>query len=307
MSSASTAQFELWFRQNHPRDAVDWLKLLWRWRRVLPAQLLQKLGFRVETTAPLFWGGDMRVLTNEEVSKGLLTFGYAEVAITATMLRLLDPGQTVVDVGAHFGFESLLAATLVGPSGRVFAFEPHPNAHAIASKNLAGMPQVRLMQRAVGDRPATVRMQNRPVDRLAFNRVVAGADAGANTIEVEMTTLDTEFETRGFTVNFVKIDVEGFEEQVLAGATEVLRRDAPVVIFESDMPVDGGKMSPRGHVLVGILERHEYQCFYFDFDGRYRFGPIDSFAVHHANILAIPRRRLDATRKRLAGSEPYRA
>ncbi len=113
--------------------------------------MLQRLGFHVETSVPLFFSARMRVVTGETVSSALLAFGYSEVAVTILMLSLLSEGDTMVDVGTHFGYEALLGSHLVGSTGQVICFEPSPRAFAIASKNLGHLKQVSLYKVAIAD------------------------------------------------------------------------------------------------------------------------------------------------------------
>jgi hypothetical protein len=58
----------------------------------------------------------MKVITGKLISSGLINFSYTEVALTAKMLKIIYKEQFVIDIGTHFGYESLLAAKLVGPS-----------------------------------------------------------------------------------------------------------------------------------------------------------------------------------------------
>jgi hypothetical protein len=90
---------------------------LGRWRS-LPALLLQRMGLHVWTSARLFYGPSMQVLAGEATSAGLLAFGYVELALTSFMLRHVKPGMTVVDIGAHFGYETLLASQLSGRAAK---------------------------------------------------------------------------------------------------------------------------------------------------------------------------------------------
>src|SRR4051812_33607168 len=76
----------------------------WRRRSAWPALLVQKLGLHWRVPARLFWGERMRVLTGENASRMLLSFGYSEAALTALLCDLIIPGQRVVDIGTHFGY-----------------------------------------------------------------------------------------------------------------------------------------------------------------------------------------------------------
>lgn len=282
------AEFTRWWRQNHEGG---WA-CTWRRKSVWTAQAIQKLGWHQEVTAPLFWGERMQVITGETVSQGILTFGYAEPTITALMLQLVHSGQMMVDVGTHFGYEAMLGCRLVGPQGHVICFEPSPTAFALAQKNLARFSQVKLHQEAVADQPGTLRLQNRPVWESAFNSL-STKESAIDSVDVPVTTLDLALTNRTQPVDFLKCDVEGFEMAVLKGARSLLSEDAPVLVLEADMPSRQGKVSARACELAAHLESYGYQAFNFDFDGCFRFGALDSFPVHHANIAFVPRTRLD--------------
>ena len=287
-SPALLAEFTRWWRQNQEGGGA----CVWRRRPVWIAQVIQKLGWHREVTAPLFWLEQMQVVTGETVSQGILTFGYSESAITALMLRLLEPGQIMVDIGTHFGYEALLGCRLVGTQGHVVCFEPSPAAFAIAQKNLARFPQVELRQEAVADEPGKLQLQNRPLWESAFNSLSTDKTE-IDSIDVPVTTLDIALANCTRAINFLKCDAEGFEIAVLKGARNVLCQDAPVLVLEADMPTDEGKSSPRAHELANYLNAYGYQAFSFDFNGCFQFGPLDSFPVHHANVTFVPRSRPD--------------
>jgi hypothetical protein len=65
------------------------------------------------------------------------------------------------------------------------------------------------------------------------------------------------------------------------------------LVLEADMPSTEGRVSGRACELAAHLESYGYQAFNFDFDGCFRFGALDSFPVHHANVVFVPRTRPD--------------
>jgi len=281
-------ELSYWWQQN---NQGGW-SCAWRRRSVWWAQLMQKLGWQRQVSAPLFWGEKMQVITNEIVSRSILTFGYSEIAITALMLWIVDSGQTVVDVGTHFGYEALLACRLVGSQGHVICFEPNPTAFAFAKKNLTRYTQVDLRQQAVANQPGQLRLQNRVVCESAFNSLCT-EKTELDSTEVSVTTLDIALANRIRVVDFLKCDVEGFEMAVLEGAHNLLSEDAPILVLEADMPSGEGKISTRAYKLAAYLASYDYQAFNFDFDGcgGLRFGTLGSFPIYHANILFFPRKR----------------
>jgi FkbM family methyltransferase len=92
----------------------------------------------------------MYLLTGETVSRGILPFGYAELALTVLMIDFLKPGMRFVDVGEHLGYEAMLASVLVGREGRVVSFEPQEQIASWTVKNLQRFPQTRVIKAAVG-------------------------------------------------------------------------------------------------------------------------------------------------------------
>lgn len=280
-SPALLSEFIRWRQQN--KDGG--LDCVWRRRPVWLYQLAQKMGQHYEAPAPLFWGEKMQVVTGETVSRGLLTFGYAENALTALMLFIISDRDSVVDIGTHFGYEAMLACRLVGDAGSVVCFEPNPTAADMAHKNLSKYPQAKLHQKAVGSCLGILKLQNKPIQESAFNSITETQQI-SGFVEVSVTTLDKEFEDRTKAIDFVKVDVEGFELDVLKGAHNILTEDAPILVLEADMPVDG-KPGKRAFELATHLEQYGYRAFSFDFDSQFRCEPLGELSVNHANILFV--------------------
>ncbi len=89
------------------------------------------------------------------ISVHLLTEGYWEMWVTEAMLAVIKPGMTVLDIGANLGYFTLLMADLVGPDGRVLAFEPNPEMAGCLRQSLAvnGFGNARLHELALGEAP----------------------------------------------------------------------------------------------------------------------------------------------------------
>lgn len=281
------AKFDRWRQQNRSGG----LDCLWRRRPTWASQIIQKMGKHREVTAPLFWGENMNVVTGETVSRSLLTFGYSESALIALMLCMIRKGQVVVDIGTHFGYEAMLACHLVGEQGRVVCFEPNPAAASLALKNIGHFVQAELRQKAIADLSSTLKLQDRPICESAFNSL-SDYQHTINLIEVPVVTLDEEFKDRDYSIDFLKCDVEGFELSVLQSADNILAKDAPILVLEADMPSSEGIPSARAFELATYLQKYNYQAFGFDFDGKFRYGKLDGFTAHHANVLFLPDRQL---------------
>lgn len=163
-------------------------------------------------------------------------FGY-ESASLHHWSRLAATSRTILDVGAHVGYYAMIAA-LAAPKAKVHAFEPVPPIHARLAVNhrANGLKNLVLHQNGVSDHAGTADINIRfPLSNLLSTgstlEEFAKPLASAFTTRVHLLTLD---ETLGETpVDLMKIDVEGHEPSVLAGARRVIERDRPVIILEA--------------------------------------------------------------------------
>lgn len=157
--------------------------------------------------------------------------GTYEGEQTRLFEQLLRPGGTVLDVGAHVGYYTLLASVLVGGSGRVHAFEPNPRNADFLRRHVRinRLRNVTVQQAAVSDRAATARF-----DFGSGSGTGHLADAGA--LEVLTLRLDDYCAEHGLAPTAVKIDVEGAEMSVLAGAAGTLARHRPTIFLSTHGP-----------------------------------------------------------------------
>ena len=178
--------------------------------------------------------------------------------------RLLKPGDTAVDIGAHIGFFTMQMAAAVGTSGRVHAFEPFA-------------PNAELLERSV--------IENHFETRVAFRRAAVGAASGSATLTFPVETLnsggayllrDGTAPLRGNLtatvplvalddldlrrpVRFIKMDVEGAEPQVIRGAARLLHEDRPVILTElHPLQLERASGVTAGEFLA-LLRRAGYQ------------------------------------------------
>ena len=165
--------------------------------------------------------------------------GY-EPEMTGIFFRLAESARTVLDVGAHAGFYSLLAG-LANPNADVFAFEPLARVFERLERNvqLNGLSKVKCFQGAVGANEGVQEFyfpdQVQPVSSsLRSDMLLATFPDGAiQHVPVSVVTLDGFVaEHRIAQVDLVKLDTERTEHDVLAGARELLARDRPSIICE---------------------------------------------------------------------------
>jgi FkbM family methyltransferase len=157
--------------------------------------------------------------------------GLYERFETTFVKRQLRAGQTFVDAGAHIGYYSALAASIVGPGGLVLAFEPDPTNMGLLRRNTERFGEVvQPREMALADKAGRATLYLSP-ENTGDNRLFR--TAGWRDLEVDVTTIDERPELDGRAVDFLKMDIQGLELKALQGAKEAIAR------------------SPR---LVGIIE-----------------------------------------------------
>lgn len=200
--------------------------------------------------------------------------------------RFLGAGDVFIDVGANIGLFTVKAARLVGPGGRVVAVEPGAEAAARLEHNIAlnGYSHAQVVQKAIADKIGTATLHHIPTgnDPQAFSLLSDGTDLPAETVET--TTLDALVGEAGLArVDVLKIDVEGAEPLVIAGAGETLQRFRPLVIFEANTT----RLDPEGRSTTqswAALAGHGYG-FYRLVSGR--LMPLSAPPVEFCNIVAV--------------------
>lgn len=163
-------------------------------------------------------GVPMHLDLGEFIQKSMAE-GMYEPVQSGWVRRVLKPGAVFVDVGASFGYFTSLAWSLIGASGRVFAFEPSPHAFATLRKNLSGprFGNITLVNAAVGRSVGELTLYMPPEQGLHSPSAFVSHD-GFEPISVALTTLDACQALSGVgSIDLLKMDVEGSEPDVLAG------------------------------------------------------------------------------------------
>jgi FkbM family methyltransferase len=175
----------------------------------------------------------------------------------------LKPGDCFFDVGANIGFISLLAAQLVGQSGKVVAFEPEPRNARVISANAEknDLPQLHLVEAAAWSSSGPLEFgRANEASSNVDGQVIAISARNPDRIQVKGIALDDfVFRGGGAPPNFLKIDVEGAEFEVLKGAAEIIKSVRPLVLCEIHYPADVAKIDEwlieKGYQLRPLDER----------------------------------------------------
>ena len=165
----------------------------------------------------------------QHIDSSIYHKGSFEPETIALMARLVKPGMTVLDVGANVGSHTFRLAKLVGPTGQVIAFEPMRWAYGKLCRNaqLNSFSNVTLEKIAIGNENGTL--------RAAFRTrwSIDGSSDEPEQENVVIMRLDDYLTSRGVKpVDFIKLDVDGYEYKVLQGAVDTLRSSAPLIVME---------------------------------------------------------------------------
>jgi len=200
------------------------------------------------------------------VSRAIDETGSWGIGDVALFKRLIKPGQTVVDAGAHIGHHSVVFSKAVGPRGRVLSFEPQSYLFNLLCANLAlnACRNCVPLRMALGEASGTLRMASLDYE-IANNFgslcISAVHPEWATGEEVEVTTLDAVLSTRKLQPDFIKIDVQTFELFVLRGAQQTLRAFWPIVWVEISPYWMSEVNSYDYREIYGFLRRTGYNLF----------------------------------------------
>lgn len=180
------------------------------------------------------------------------------------VMGLLRPGDVAVDVGAMIGYYTVIFARYVGPSGRVLAFEPDPENHRLLTSNVAmnSYDHVVCHCAAVGAARGQATLWRAPANR-GDNHLFP--TPGRSTVEVEVFALDDAVVGAA---DLVKVDVQGYEGQVLAGMRSLIDRSPELALLIEFCPALLIAAGTEPASFVGDLRDHGFALFEVDGDAR---------------------------------------
>ncbi len=249
-------------RINLPRTRLH------RWRRRHSQALLDRLAVQLVSNPVLYVdevGGEFEFDPRSRVFQRLLLDGSYEPALLETARNLARPDRDVIDVGANVGFYSVALTPLLDRRRRIIAIEPNADVADILRRNLErnGMAdRVSVLELAAASDSAgrTLRHIIGKSEFSTIGRLTHPAALGdITTASIETTTLDQVAKQYGLEPGFIKIDVEGAEDSVLAGAVEVMGRYSPIILCE----LSDRLLRPNGSSFREVIEfmaRHSYRA-----------------------------------------------
>jgi FkbM family methyltransferase len=228
-------------------QAGKWSRLLPQPWRYLQAAVYGRWGYPLlklplVRRARTFFGASMQVSLPAGADI-YLTGGKthdSEIRLARWMIQNIQPGQQILDIGAHFGYFTLLAAHLASPKGEIVAVEAAADTFATLEANVGPFANIKPIRGAVCGHEGPLTFFQFPALYSEYNGLDVSMHQNApwfkrfppKAVPVEGITLDGLLAKTKLQPSFIKIDVEGAEDQVLSGAIHTLTTLQPVIAME---------------------------------------------------------------------------
>lgn len=187
----------------------------------------------------------------------LWKYSLLESFETSIVQKLVKKGMTVVDIGANIGFYTLQLAKLVGPGGRVYAFEPDPENFRLLKKNLQTnrIKNVLPIKKAVSNSTGRVRLYL--CEEHHGNHKIYDEGTGRTTISIPSVALD-DFCGNKIRPDFIKMDIEGAEYLAICGMKKILSRSPRLILISEFAPEAVKKCGNSPAEFLHEMRRHGF-------------------------------------------------
>lgn len=235
----------------------------------------------------------MMLFLPETVSGEIYIKSYFEANLTRALISFVRKDDVFVDIGAHYGYFSLLATELVGKGGQVHSFEPSLSNYLILQENVKQNNQVWLNQLAVFSEETQLFMKDFGIALSAWNTIkdIKMNAEFAEQIKVFQKeflvftcTIDSYFRNKDRKPNFIKIDAESSEIEVLKGMTNTLTYAKPIITLEVG-DTDGSDASKQ---CIEFMSKFDYIAYEFYEDGKMIVHTPHSGGYKYDNLIFLP-------------------
>lgn len=207
-------------------------------------------------------GGDIytwQKLLSKQIEQTAAAPDYEQM-LEQSYRKLIGPGETVIDIGAHMGRHSKVFSDLIGPTGNLYAFEPLPKQFEFLKNELSDAHTI-VINQALSDKAGVMKfyqVENYPEESGLKQRIYNAEDAIVSEITVEVETLDhylDKFDETG--ISYIKVDAEGAELSILDGGVECLQKYRPIISVEYGRP-SYSAYGLTADSLYNFVSKHNY-------------------------------------------------
>lgn len=220
------------------------------------------------TTCHGFWGEKFYIKSGTVPTLYLFGFlGKEEIPFTSFLINKDLEGEVFYDIGANYGFYSLLFSFL-SPQSSVYSLEPSPQIYSYLRKNTKSNEHIAALDYAVSNDKGKIHFYNESTNRRGSSRSTTIAEeslGSAKKITISSTTIDS-LSRNHEPPTIIKLDIEGAEANALEGARETLNKYKPKIVMEVWHGERGAKYSKQA---VDILFSHGYTAHRIHEDGSY--------------------------------------
>lgn len=267
------------WRWLHGRDDTPWYPNMRLFRQVKPGDWSTPIRRAQEAIERLHEQRTVRALLDQRLRAHIAgtdtVADRTEPDVASALRKILRPGDTFIDVGANVGMHTLLAADLVGESGKVIAVEPGENALPELRAAVEGKSNVEIVDRPLWSHPKNVTFHlcadgsggNAIWDPGKFPTNHA-TRAAPQSKKMRATCLDAIGAALQVAPRLIKIDTEGTEQRILEGAADLLSRsDKPPFIVAEFHEFGLNELGCSLNTLRALMAKHGYQTFQLFTDG----------------------------------------
>lgn len=193
-----------------------------------------------------------------------LYFGYKKKQNARELeiiYRMLCPGSVVLDIGANIGFYTRFLAERTGPHGKVYGFEPDKTNFRHLANETKHLRNVEVFQKAIASEPGKVSLYQS--DLLNVDHRTYKPEKYSASYVVEKTSVDSFVDVK-FPVDFIKMDIQGFEMEALKGMTHTLERNTGILLFTEVWNYGLKQAGSSGVELFDFLSSRNFNIYSID-------------------------------------------
>lgn len=218
-----------------------------------------------------FRGVKFKVDISKQMGNTIFWRGAHDWAPIFALEKLINRGDTIIDIGANQGEYALWAARKAGSSGQVHAYEPLTSIFNQLKENIHLNPELRISphQTGLSDQPGRLKLYSNDNHNEGVNTLFPDPAHTSKVLEeIELNTLDLEVEKLGLKkIDLIKIDVEGAELMVLKGGKATIDKHRPILFLEFNEKafLTAGYSSAD---ILSFLEKYGYQFYKIGLRGK---------------------------------------